>query len=215
MIYRTRVSPKPKIGQDVPAARSNAVTREVKSRHSLAAYARGLRGGASSIAWVTDYLHYMTASSTSWKSEPFQEGIPIPYQAVFTGEEFARLKTGLIPQQMEDKWFIYYEEPHLFFHRSWTGKPVYRLTIKSTPKEAQIVEVLWSKDLEAASNADPNYQAQLVDFLLSNLLLGQQKPFPVPPGLKEPAPGVFQHSFSGSGYREVAGQAKKPWWRIW
>jgi hypothetical protein len=26
----------------------------------------------------------MTASSTSWKSEPFREGIPLPYQAVFS-----------------------------------------------------------------------------------------------------------------------------------
>jgi hypothetical protein len=150
----------------------------------------------------------MTASSTSWKSEPFREGIPLPYQAVFSSEQFARLKTGLIPQRMEDKWFIYYEEPHLFFHRSWTGKPVYRLTLNSTPKETQVVEVLWSKDQAAGTNAGPNYQAQLVDFLLSNLLLGQQKPFPLPPDLKEPAPGVFQHSFSGTGYPEVAAQAK-------
>jgi len=122
----------------------------------------------------------MTTSSASWKCEPFREGIPIKYQAVFSSEEFSRLKTGLVPQTMEDKWFIYYEEPHIFFHRSWTGKPVYKLTLNITPKEAQVVEALWSKDLATAADADVNYQAQLVDFLLSNLLLGQQKPFPLP-----------------------------------
>lgn len=67
------------------------------------------------------------ASADFWKSEPFREGVPLPYQAVFSSEEFARLKTGLVPQSMEDKWFVYYEEPHLFIHRSWTGQPVYRL----------------------------------------------------------------------------------------
>jgi len=77
---------------------------------------------------------------------------------------------GLVPQSMEDKWFVYYEEPHLFIHRSWTGQPVYRLTLNSTPEEAQVAEALWSKDLATMADADLNYQAQLVDFLLSNLL---------------------------------------------
>jgi hypothetical protein len=64
---------------------------------------------------------------------PFKEGVRLPYQAAFDRVEFARLRAGLIPQQMEDKWFIYYEEPHLFLHRSWTGAPVYRLTLNSVP----------------------------------------------------------------------------------
>ena len=157
----------------------------------------------------------MAASADSWKSEPFREGVPLPYQAVFSTEEFARLKTGLVPQSMEDKWFVYYEEPHLFIHRSWTGQPVYRLTLNSTPEEAQVAETLLSKDLATMADADLDYQFQLVDFLVSNLLLGQQKPFPLPRDLKEPAQGVFQHIFSGSGYREAPAQAKKPWWRIW
>jgi hypothetical protein len=91
---------------------------------------------------------------------------------------------------------------------------VYRLTLNITSKEAQIVESLWSKDSVHDANADVNYQAQLVDFLLSNLLLGEQKPFPLPQDLKEPAPGVFQHSFSGTGYKEIPAHARKPWSRI-
>jgi hypothetical protein len=116
------------------------------------------------------------ASPASWKCEPFREGIPIPYQAVFSSEEFSRLKSGLVPQTMEDKWLVYYEEPHLFLHRTWTGKPVYRLTLNITSKEAQIVESLWSKDSMHDAKADVNYQAQLVDFLLSNLLVGGTRP---------------------------------------
>jgi hypothetical protein len=60
---------------------------------------------------------------------------------------------------------------------------VYRLTLNITSKEAQIVESLWSKDSVHDANADVNYQAQLVYFLLSNLLLGEQKPFPLPQDL--------------------------------
>jgi len=86
----------------------------------------------------------------------------------------------LFRKRWKIKWFVYYEEPHLFFHRSWTGKPEYRLTLNITSKEAQIVESLWSKDSVHDAKTDVNYQAQLVDFLLSNLLPGEQKPFPLP-----------------------------------
>jgi hypothetical protein len=66
----------------------------------------------------------MPARSTSWNRGPFKECVPIPDHGAFDAEQFARLKEGLIPQTMEDKWFVYYEEPQLFFHRSWTGQPV-------------------------------------------------------------------------------------------
>lgn len=118
---------------------------------------------------------------------------------------------------MEDKWFIYYEEPHLFLHRSWTGEPVYRLTFSSRPEGAEVKEALWSKHLADASTPTQNadYQVRLLDFLLSSLLLGQPKPFPLPTGLKELKKGVFQHVVAGTGYPESSPTPKKPWWRIW
>ena len=158
----------------------------------------------------------MQASPTSCKREPFKEGVPLPYQAAFDSEQFARLRDGLIPQQMEDKWFIYSEEPHLFLHRSWTGAPVYRLRSNSVPGGAEVMDALWSKELADTSTPHkaPSIKC-LLDFLLSNLLLGQSKPFPVPPGLREPMPGVLQHIVSGTGYPQSSAKPKKPWWRIW
>jgi hypothetical protein len=159
----------------------------------------------------------MQASPTSWKRKPFKEGIPLPYQAAFDSEQFARLREGLVPQQMEDKWFIYYEEPHLFLHRSWTGAPVYRLSLNSVPGGAEVREALWSQELADTSTPTQGaeYQVRLLDFLLSNLLLGQSKPFPVPFGLQEPKHGVLQHIVSGTGYPQSSAKPKKPWWRIW
>jgi hypothetical protein len=160
----------------------------------------------------------------SWKHEPFKEGIPLRYQATFDSGQLARLKVGLIPREMEDKWFIYFEEPHLFLHRSWSGQPVYKLTLKNLPNGAEVTETLWSKELAGIPDFDSDYQVRLLDFLVSNLLLGQSKPFPVPPGLTEPMPGVFQHHVSGTGYPQLltqpgevksAEKANRPWWRIW
>lgn len=150
----------------------------------------------------------MVATSESWKNEPFGEGVSLPYHAIFTDEQFARLKQGLIPRAMEDKWFIYYEEPYLFFHRSWTGKPVYRLALGSVPSGIGVIEASWSKDMADDSKFDLGYQVQLVDFLVSNLLLGEAKPFPLPQGVVEPMKGLLQHSVAGTGYPESSTKPK-------
>jgi len=156
----------------------------------------------------------MAATTASWKCEPFKEGVSLPYRASFDAEMFALVKQGLIPQAMEDKWFIYYDEPHLYLHRSWTGKPVYRLMLRSTSNGAEITEAQWSKDVADASKFGVEYEARLVDFLVSNLLLRQAKPFPLPPGTTE-SEGALQHAISGTGYPESAIVPKKPWWRFW
>jgi len=65
--------------------------------------------------------------------------------------------------------------------------------------------VLWSE----AGTPDSNYQIRLLDFLVSNLLLGQSEPFPVPPDVTEPMPGVFQHHVSGTAYPQLPTQTKQ------
>jgi len=154
----------------------------------------------------------VVASATSWKHERFKDGIPLPYQAIFDGEQFARLKTGFIPQEMEDKWFIYYEEPHLFFHRSWTGSAVYRLALRSVQKGAEVTEALLSRDLAEAPGMSSDYEVQVLDYMVSSFLLGQSKPFPPPqPPLPLPMHGVVL----GTCYAQSPAKPKRPWWRIW
>jgi hypothetical protein len=82
----------------------------------------------------------MAATKDRWKRIPFTSGIAIPFQATFSGEEVDKLREGLVPEVMEDKWFIYLQEPHLFLHRSWTGQPVYRVKLEPTGAGASVVE---------------------------------------------------------------------------
>ena len=143
-----------------------------------------------------------------WKLAPFEEGIPIPYAAEFSPAEFEKVRGGLLPEQMEDKWFIYFDRPYLYFHRSWTGQSVYRLKLEERGGGWVVVEALWSLDLARAEGSDPSYQADLVDFLISNLMLGQAKKFPTPRGLQEPMPGLYQHHISGTGYPPAQPRSK-------
>ena len=62
------------------------------------------------------------ATPSSWKILPPPElRQPLGFEADFTDGEYAMVIVGLIPKQMEDKWFIYYQDGALNFHRSWTG----------------------------------------------------------------------------------------------
>lgn len=65
---------------------------------------------------------------------------------------------------------------------------------------------------EAYVNRDPNqykekslsYDAKLLLFLIDNLLLGKDHPFPMPDNLPYNfLKGLYQHHIAGTGYREV------------
>lgn len=63
---------------------------------------------------------------TDWKTVgmPEQTANFVIYRE-FTDSEMEYIKEGHRPQEMEDKWFMYYEDGKLFIHRSWTGYCIY------------------------------------------------------------------------------------------
>ena len=154
----------------------------------------------------------MAATKDSWKRIPFTKGVAIPFQATFSREDADKLREGLVPEVMEDKWFIYFEEPYLFLHRSWSGQPVYRVTLAEGGNGASVLEALCVA--ETVEETGPEYQATLLDFLINNLLLGKATLFPFPPGGWEARPGLLQHGVAGTGFRQV-GTMRRRWWHLW
>ncbi len=61
------------------------------------------------------------ATKSSWKNHPIDNPKRIDIELQFTAEQFSKLTYGLIPEEMEDKWFIFLQNDWLYFHRSWTG----------------------------------------------------------------------------------------------
>ena len=61
--------------------------------------------------------------------EPIKEPHLIKFSLVFTKEEYQLLIRGHIPYQMEDKWYIFYKDDWLYFHRSWTGYGMYKAQV--------------------------------------------------------------------------------------
>lgn len=70
---------------------------------------------------------------SSWKTVPMSMPVALVCELFFTEEEYSIVSFGLIPQVMEDKWFIYLDENMvLHLHRSWTGNEIFRAEIKKT-----------------------------------------------------------------------------------
>ena len=52
----------------------------------------------------------------------------LPFHLKFTPEQIDLLKKGIVPTEMGDRWFIFYEAPILNMHM-WSGECIYKLYI--------------------------------------------------------------------------------------
>lgn len=114
------------------------------------------------------------AKAGDWRTEPFLPLTPIPYRADFSHEEFTKIKRGFIPKEMENKWFIYYEDGVLYIHRSWTGRGIYQVRFDSTEQGARVVEAA-ALHVPNPSDEDMDDSVGLLDSLVSNHLLGKNR----------------------------------------
>lgn len=64
----------------------------------------------------------------------------------YTDAEMAAIHKGYCPVEMEGKWFIYWKDGELFFHRSWTGFCVYVVKFVDIEGGAKIVEIKANRD---------------------------------------------------------------------
>jgi len=78
---------------------------------------------------------------------------------------------GLVPGRMEDKWFIYYEDGWLRFHRSWTGAFIYALRLDGSPAGMRVTQSWVNRNPQQYKETDTAYDRKLVRFLIDTLLL--------------------------------------------
>ena len=146
----------------------------------------------------------MRADSDSWKHLPVPSQLePLGLDTHFTAEEFARLEEGLIPVQMEDKWFVYYADAWLRFHRTWTGAYIYGIRLEVSANGARIIDSWVNRDTSQYKLADLAYDRTLVRFLIDAFLLKKDGlSFPMPKEFSDAPPGVIQHSTIGRAFPE-------------
>jgi hypothetical protein len=142
-----------------------------------------------------------------------QETSVLSYTAEFSCEEFERLSHGFIPQEMEDKWFIYLDGNTLHLHRSWTGICIYEVEFAAEAGRYVVHRALVNR--KQTQGTDEAYHSKLLHFLIVNLLLGKPVEFPMPDGSSTEDPAsVFQHHVVGRVY-PVKAVKVRPWWKFW
>ena len=121
-----------------------------------------------------------TATREAWhdiKSLP-QQRATISIERVFTEKEYELIRRGVIPESMDDKWFIFLEDDVLYFHRSWTGFCIYQVRLEKDGAQYRVVEALANRDSEQFSGTDEHYDTELLTFLIDEFLLRRSPIFP-------------------------------------
>src|SRR5258708_26745285 len=141
-----------------------------------------------------------TASRASWKTQRLPEvRARIAYRRAFDREDHARVTRGLVPKQMEDKWFVYHEAPWLFFHRSRTGICVYALQLRAEGEGSAVEEAWVNRAPEEYRATDDAHDVAILSFLVEALLLGHRVQFPIRPHVDPEKATAVRHHAVGSG----------------
>jgi hypothetical protein len=111
------------------------------------------------------------ATRTTWNNLPMTNPKRIGIELHFTNEQYDQIKKGLIPEQMEDKWFIFFEKGWLYFHRSWTGCGIYKARLVKEKSGYCIKEFWVETNKEILKSQDDEEDIQTFIFLIVQGLL--------------------------------------------
>ena len=160
-------------------------------------------------------MELQIATRSSWKTlPPAEEFKAVSYKDVFDAPEMAGIERGLIPQDMEDKWFAFFERPFLYLHRSWTGHLVYRVKVLTSEGAGQVdgAEVLRTPD--GGARYPGEYEAELLRFLVRCVTWGKSFPFRHLRCRRTCHAASFKAAVAGTGQDE-AKWVPVPWWKRW
>lgn len=79
------------------------------------------------------------------------------------------MRLGFLPQNMDDKWFVYFADGWLNFHRSWTGAHIYALKLDGSPFGVRVVEAWVSRDEEQYRSPGIEHDQEFVVSLINSL----------------------------------------------
>jgi hypothetical protein len=115
-----------------------------------------------------------TATRDSFRREPMPEiKEKLQVNRTFSEEEYRHMQKGLIPKDMDDRWFIYFEDDWLFFHRSWTGYCVYQVRLEPCASGWCIAETWVNGDREQFRPQSTKDSEKLLLGVIDHVLLNK------------------------------------------
>ena len=112
------------------------------------------------------------ATRQSWKTLPLpveRECFELPL--FFSDDEAERLSAGHIPEDMDDKWFIFFEAGWLYFHLSWTGSCIFALRLDGSPAGVRVAECWACRDRKVYKSSGVADEREMIEDLIRSRLL--------------------------------------------
>jgi len=120
---------------------------------------RGLSNGA--------YL-----SKDDQENGDFSKTYTIKTEVPLSETHYARIKHGLRPKAIEDKWYAYFDDGRINFLRSWTGHKIYEAEIRKSETDYLIAEIIVERDASIYSCVVDEEDTWSFRFLLVRGILG-------------------------------------------
>jgi len=124
-----------------------------------------------------------TSITQATKADRETSELPSQHESVvlnrlFVPEEMERIRAGLVPQEMEDKWFIYWTDNSLYFHRSWTGFCIYVVHFVKEGERFRMCRAELNRDPQQYKETSSAKDAEMISYLIDVLLLNRTAAFP-------------------------------------
>jgi len=119
------------------------------------------------------------AQPTDWQTTALPaDRTTIRLDRLFSPEQMKRIRLGLVPEEMEDKWFIYWQDDTLFFHRSWTGFCIYVVHFQRQGDTFRMIQAEANRGPQPYGETSDAKDAAMISYLIDVLLLRQDASFP-------------------------------------
>mgnify|MGYP003304934310 FL=1 len=97
------------------------------------------------------------ATKESWKTLPMTENIKeLQIDINLVTEELDLIKLGHVPFEMEDHWFMFYDDNDntINYYRSWTGHPVFKGYVNVDDNKVYKLIISLEKEVYTERNTD-------------------------------------------------------------
>ena len=103
--------------------------------------------------------------------KPFPSAfVTVAFTRVLTRDAEPKLVHGLLPREMEDKWYVRLADGYLDFFRSWTGHHIYRIPVTVADAALTLGDLLVNNDTEQWNPSAIPDHTKIVNSLIDRTL---------------------------------------------
>src|SRR6478672_8534096 len=119
------------------------------------------------------------ATKSDWRTTPLpSKRSTISLSRHFSLPEIQLMQSGFVPEDMDDRWFVYWQSDTLFFHRTWSGFCIYVVRFAGEGDSYRMIDADVNRDPKQYRGTNDDHDAKMIEFLINVLLLKQEANFP-------------------------------------